>query len=68
MPRGARFSFTYNSIVLDYKAIQTRKAMSRVKTNYHLFLKNQPPAPQFKTQDLGPSRKWEVPRMRNLEE
>ncbi len=68
MPRGAKFSFAYNSIVLDHQAIQTRKAMSRVKANYHLFLRNQPRAPQLRTQDLGPPRKWQVPRMKNLEE
>jgi hypothetical protein len=68
MPRGARFSFAYSSIVLDHQAIQTRRAMSRVKANYHLFLRNQPQAPRFKTQDLGPPRKWLVPKYRDLEE
>ncbi|KAG9767500.1 hypothetical protein HRR83_004199 [Exophiala dermatitidis] len=68
MPRTARFSFAYNSIILDHHAIQTRRALSRVKANYHLFLRNQPKGPQFKTQDLGPSRKWQVPKMKNIED
>jgi hypothetical protein len=67
MPRGASFSFAYNGIKLDYQAIQTRRAVSRVRGNYHLFLKNQPKKPTFNLQDLGPKRKWEVPRMRNIE-
>lgn len=68
MPRGARLSFAYNSILLDHQAIQTRRAMSRVKANYHLFLRNQPQKPQFRMQDLGPRRKWQVPKMRHIEE
>lgn len=68
MPRGARFSFAYNSIILDHKAIQTRRAVSRIRANYHLFLRNQPQKPQFRIQDLGPRRKWHVPKMRNIED
>ncbi|KIV89218.1 hypothetical protein PV10_08804 [Exophiala mesophila] len=67
MPSGARFSFTYNSIKLDHQAIQTRRAVSRVRGNYHLFLRNQPKKPQFTQNNLGPSRKWEVPKMKSIE-
>lgn len=67
MPPSARFSFAYNSILLEHYAIQTRRALSRVKANYHLFLRNQPKAPQFRIQDLGPKRQWQVPKMKNLE-
>ncbi|KIV80663.1 hypothetical protein PV11_08149 [Exophiala sideris] len=67
MPRGARFSFAYNSIILDHRASLTRRALSRVKANYHLFLRNQPRVPEFKIQDLGPSRKWRVPKMNSVD-
>ncbi|EXJ85544.1 hypothetical protein A1O1_05908 [Capronia coronata CBS 617.96] len=68
MARGANFSFAYNSIILDHRAIQTRRALSRVKANYHLFLRNQPKVPQFRVQDLQPVRKWQVPKMKIIEE
>lgn len=66
MPHPARFNFAYNSILLDHQKIQTRRAVSRVKANYHLFLRNQPQKPRFTIQDLGPSRKWKVPKMKHL--
>ncbi|KIW88657.1 uncharacterized protein Z519_10703 [Cladophialophora bantiana CBS 173.52] len=67
-PRAPRFSFAYSSILLDHQKIQTRRAMSRVKANYHLFLRNQPRKPQFSLQDLGPRRRWQVPKMRQIED
>jgi hypothetical protein len=71
-PRPFSFSYTYNSILLDHQKIQTRRAMSRVKGNYHLFLRNQPRTPLFnvkiETQALGPRRMWRVPKMRDFEE
>ncbi|OAL40141.1 hypothetical protein AYO20_00561 [Fonsecaea nubica] len=67
-PRTPRFSFAYNSILLDHRKIQTGRAMSRVKANYHLFLRNQPRKPHFKIQDLGPRRRWQVPKMRQIED
>jgi len=68
MPRPAGFSFTYNSILLDHQKFQTRKALSRMKGNYHLFLKNQPRTPLFNIKDLGPRRRWQVPKMRHIED
>ncbi|EXJ64440.1 hypothetical protein A1O7_00776, partial [Cladophialophora yegresii CBS 114405] len=64
--------YTYNSILLDHQAIQTRKAVSRVRGNYHLFLvRNQPRKPLFNVHienhplGLGARRVWrQVPRMR----
>ncbi|EXJ92541.1 hypothetical protein A1O3_01093 [Capronia epimyces CBS 606.96] len=67
MPRGARFSFAYNSIILEHHAIQTRHALSRLKANYHLFLLNQPKVPRFRMQDLGLKRQWRAPKMKNME-
>ncbi|KEF58066.1 uncharacterized protein A1O9_05989 [Exophiala aquamarina CBS 119918] len=68
MPRPGRgLSFTYNSIKLEHQAIQTRRAVSRVRGNYHLFLRNQPTKPQFKQADLVPKRMWSVPKMTHME-
>ncbi|KIY01479.1 uncharacterized protein Z520_03031 [Fonsecaea multimorphosa CBS 102226] len=67
-PRTPRFSFAYNSILLDHQKIQTRRAMSRVMANYHLFLRNQPRKPQFSLRDLEPRRRWQVPKMRQIED
>ena len=67
-----RFTFAPNPItipvrnlLLEHRAIATRNALSNLKGNYHLFLRNQPQAPVIKQRRLVPKRvkRWRAPRV-----
>lgn len=53
-------------IMLSHNAIATRNSLSGVKSSYHLFLKNQPEAPQQLKRKAIPRRlhrDWRAPKV-----
>ena len=46
-PVKGSFQFvSARAVMLEYRATQTKSAMSRLRANYHLFLRNQPKKPE----------------------
>lgn len=57
---ASSFQFVHKGILLDYRAAQTKSAISRLRANYHLFLKNQPKKPEPSRRHLN-LRPWKAP-------
>lgn len=59
-------NFLYAGIPLDYRAAQTRRSLSKLRANYHLFLRNQPKQPENMTRSLviRRPRMWKAPLVR----
>jgi hypothetical protein len=53
-------------IMLSHNSIATRYALSGLKSSYHLFLRNQPPAPEQLKRKAIPRRlrrDWKAPKV-----
>jgi len=57
-----RFSFVSNGIKLDYQKVQTVNALSKLKANYHLFLRNQPRQQPNMARNYQAHKGWRPPK------
>jgi hypothetical protein len=66
-PRPSSISLKpIQQIMLSHNSIATRNALSGLKSSYHLFLRNQPTAPEQLKRKAIPRRlrrDWEAPRV-----